>query len=128
MAKGKRFKDYDAKYAKLKGTALTCIEAALGKVHSSDISSITKWDTTSLRYVTYPPETVHWAVYEHCYAEEWQQFRVSLKGLSTKEKLYCLAWRWAHGSQTHEEEVRINNYLGALIRGGCLSTTFEVIR
>ncbi len=126
--KGKRFKDFDVKFAAHRGTALSMIESRIGKEACRGINTITRWSCEGLRYITYPPNTVHYAVYEHCYAEEWQKFRVSLKGLSTKEKLFCLMFYWEDSTKTHEVEVRINNYIGALIRGGCLSTTFEVIR
>ena len=60
--------------------------------------------------------------------QSWQEFRVSLKGLSTRQKLDKLA---AYYSEYHKPsssdpeweetvEIRIDNYLKALARGGQL--------
>jgi hypothetical protein len=54
--------------------------------------------------------------------DEWQLFRLSLKGLSTIEKLYRLrCYAQEEGLLREEErrrEVRVENYLNALKRGG----------
>jgi hypothetical protein len=67
--------------------------------------------------------------------DEWQRFRLSLKGLPTHEKLtelYAYYSRTAHthasidlpgGSATHGRDtcvgcIRVDNYLKALCRGG----------
>jgi hypothetical protein len=71
--------------------------------------------------------------------EEWQKFRVSLKGLSTVQKIAKLEWYWFdyylhsdevprdmrdwHGESfdiTCDVCVRIDNYIKALARGGQL--------
>jgi hypothetical protein len=65
--------------------------------------------------------------------EEWQAFRLSLKGKSTHEKLIELDHYWintphADGcSDPHEDEsadcdvcIRLDNYIKALCRGGQL--------
>jgi hypothetical protein len=57
---------------------------------------------------------------------EWQEFRLSLKGLSTQEKLERLEERMLKeerrngGGLSREQEVRIDNYINALLRGGQL--------
>lgn len=56
--------------------------------------------------------------------EDWQRFRVSLKGLPTAEKLRRL--RLAYLERYNEEEVmriRVDNYLKALARGGQVELT-----
>lgn len=60
--------------------------------------------------------------------EDWQLFRVSMKGKSTAKKLDMLKgyWRDNGGTQsTHNEDswkinVRVDNYIKALCRGGQL--------
>ncbi len=59
--------------------------------------------------------------------EGWQLFRESLKGTSTKEKLEHLQHYWIanvlDGFKANNEEdveVRLDNYLKALARGGQL--------
>lgn len=128
----KRFKAYDVEFAHLAGTMLKVITARNGAIAREDISSITHWDQNTFGvYETYSREKVEWAVYLSADAVEWQKFRVALKGLSTREKLYCLAY--LHKSvidATPREQlltrIRINNYLGALIRGGQLSSDGEL--
>lgn len=80
---------------------------------------------------------VQHCVYEASDHEEWQLFRVSLKGLTTYEKLYCLD-RYleqvnfngdeADQRQAQKEKCRIDNYIGALVRGGQLNKNLEVMR
>lgn len=76
---------------------------------------------------------VQFAVYEASDHEEWQLFRVSLKGLTTYEKLYCLdryldalAREDQHGWDLNV--CRVDNYIGALVRGGQLNKNLEVMR
>lgn len=129
----KRFKQFDTRYAHHVGTALKTIERHGGRVPREDIERCTEWDEATFgAYTIVEQVKVQWAVYEHPTAEEWQKFRVSLKGLSTKEKLYCLAWRLAQYNKAEAiyrlELIRVNNYLGALIRGGQLNANLEVVR
>ncbi len=59
-------------------------------------------------------------------APSWQRWRLSMKGLPTHKKLQkLLEWRDMHivretGFITRRTEVQIDNYLGALRRGGQL--------
>lgn len=134
----KEFKHFDKKYAHLAGTALKAIEAFYGSIAHSDVEAIDCWPYIT-RYETVDHAKVAWAVYESPGAEEWQKFRVSLKGLSTKEKLYCLGDYWdrhiAPGASAypHKDDwnlqiIRVNNYIGALIRGGQLDSNLNVQR
>lgn len=83
-------------------------------------------------YRVYDRAVVADAVYTSADPAEWQKFRVSMKGLSTHEKLAWLEARWdiyvkddAMGTRD-VEKVRINNYIGALRRGGQLDSDFNV--
>ncbi len=83
---------------------------------------------------------VQFCVYHASDHLEWQLFRVSLKGLTTSEKLYMLDNRFdslvqsiASNNPTGEvwveyklQKCRIDNYILALVRGGQLSSTFEI--
>lgn len=57
--------------------------------------------------------------------DAWQHFRLSLKGISTEDKLIALDTylrmreRRVSGV-TREEQVRVDNYINALLRGGQL--------
>lgn len=126
------FRDYDIKFASLKGTALKHIQMQGGSIAREDINSIKKWDQAlTFPYKTYAQSVIHECVYYAADAEAWQKFRVSLKGLTTQEKLYCLAHTWMECVDKDlptrfRAEVRINNYLGALVRGGQLNGKLEI--
>jgi hypothetical protein len=50
--------------------------------------------------------------------DEWQKFRLSLKGLSTKMKIQKL-WSWVDEHEySHDAKVQVTNYVNALKRGG----------
>jgi hypothetical protein len=63
---------------------------------------------------------------------EWQQFRLSLKGMSTEQKLDALdARRYTMGmigTFNRKAEVQIDNYINALRRGGQLNTDNMVVK
>lgn len=56
--------------------------------------------------------------------DAWQRFRLSLKGLSTRDKLYhlegYLSRREKEDRLTRDDVVRVDNYINALLRGGQL--------
>lgn len=59
---------------------------------------------------------------------EWQALRLKLKGQSTVAKLEALAiWLKEHNYE-RSAEVQVDNYLGALKRGGQISATGEVLK
>lgn len=59
---------------------------------------------------------------------EWQQFRLSLKGISTFDKLTELSkWLTQH-DDSHEAQVQVDNYLGALKRGGQISADGKILK
>lgn len=67
---------------------------------------------------------IHMAVAE----DEWQKFRVNLKGESTKTKLCKLAdWLVEHG-YSHKSKVQVTNYINALKRGGQLFIDMRIKR
>jgi hypothetical protein len=72
-------------------------------------------------------------------SREWQEFRLSLKGLPTEVKLdrlhhYLYTQGRSSGSQQEDDEadlkreIRVANYLAALRRGGLLNIHNEVVR
>lgn len=53
--------------------------------------------------------------------EEWQKFRLSLKGISTQAKLGLLQTYWSLHCMNDDYDdlwIRVDNYLKALARGG----------
>lgn len=135
----KEFKEFDTKYQKFAGTALLQIESVGGKISKADIAEISGWPWVNQFTEDYSTGTINFAVYKAPGAEDWQKFRVSLKGLSCREKLYALQWYWdtnitpgVSGHLSAEDwsrhVVRVNNYLGALKRGGYLDSQLRVIK
>lgn len=64
---------------------------------------------------------------------EWQRFRLSMKGMSTRGKLGKLRMRRAQflsqdGTQLKKYQVQIDNYINALKRGGQLDLNCNVVR
>ena len=134
----KNFKKYERKYRDLIGSALQNIIATHGRIAQEDIDESDHWPARDIHFIAIKPHLsqieVSHAVYESDTADEWQKFRVSLKGLTTKEKMYCLIWRWIHHSvdqqpmEKYREIIRIQNYLGALVRSGNLNSDLRVIK
>lgn len=137
----KEFKEFDRKYKHLAGTAIKNIRGVGGSIAKEDIFGFktTGWPFWDQFTEAYSAGEINFAVYKATGAEEWQKFRVSLKGLTTCEKLYALTWYWythvecgVSGHITAEnlrhEVIRVNNYLGALKRGGQLNSALKVVR
>lgn len=124
----KEFKDFDERFKHLRRTdedePFSMQEAA---------KKVTRWECEVERWIQID---VQFAVYRAPDHEEWQKFRVSLKGQSTKMKLLRLATYWATAQIQHREggvqlkleKIRVDNYLGALVRGGQLTTDHVVVR
>lgn len=94
--------------------------------------TLDKWD---LSVQSWTNVEVREAVYMRKDSIEWQAFRVSLKGLETRDKLKMLLARFNHvyidaqdGEQKRIEKCRIDNYILALVRGGQLNSSLEVVR
>lgn len=60
--------------------------------------------------------------------EEWQEIRLSMKGIPTESKLRMLEWYYGYGDHQYITKecddcdvcIRIDNYIKALCRGGQL--------
>lgn len=86
------------------------------------------WFTTQQKERTWTHEEIRFAVYEAEDARRWQLFRVSMRSITTQEKLgmlytYLLEARESYNEtdakiQWDIERCRVYNYLGALVRGG----------
>ncbi len=94
--------------------------------------SIKKWENSVLSWTN---QQIREAVYLVPSSLDWQRFRVSLKGLSTQEKLYMLDKRLGEALMHVKDEqesiyecCRIDNYIGALVRGGQLDTDYNIKR
>ena len=144
----KLFKKFEKKLAPaIKEMHRLMVDSCNRPDHLKMIREITKWD----RIVkTYNQGEVHWAVYHSSTAEQWQVFRAGLKGLTTKQKLYMLeillvrtdgavyvaglrdAPKGTNLTEAQKERdlnyIRVDNYLGALVRGGQLDASYCVQR
>lgn len=131
----REFKAFDKKYASFAGSALNMIESKGFPIFREDIAKIESWPQMYAFTEDYAMSTIAFAVYKAPDAEEWQKFRVSLKGLSTREKLCALNWYWIRyvigwndlGRYQHNI-IRVNNYLGALKRSGHLDSNLRVAK
>ena len=80
------------------------------------------------------PKTVEsWSqdeILTHVKNAEWQSFRLSLKGIPTKQKLLRLFWYLLddHDEDPRAIKCRVDNYINALKRGGQLNMDLEVQR
>jgi len=123
----KEFKDFDKEYASLRRT---------DEMESADdrheASLLTRWD---IIVQSWPSDFIRECVYG-VGCEEWQKFRVSLKGQSTRMKLWRLkmlyvdkCYKLEHKPEYAGWRCRIDNYVGALVRGGLLeSGTYRVLK
>ena len=75
----------------------------------------------------YTVTSLQWSEIEEAVKDfRWQEFRKTLKGISTVAKLgrldlYVISARRANGGEMPRvEQVRIDNYINALLRGGQL--------
>lgn len=77
---------------------------------------------------TYTRYEVHTAIF---YAD-WQDFRMSLKGVPTPKKLDMLDARRTNlirsGLWVNAHQIQIDNYINALKRGGQLNMNLEVVK
>jgi len=129
----KEFKEWDKKFSA--SQIYECQKEYLGNMAGSNSNMITKWIYAD-QIRTWSNEEIRHAVYFEDGAEDWQLFRVSMKGLTTKEKLYMLGVRRDEyvndetaGSLSFVlERCRIDNYIGALRRGGQLNEKYEVVK
>lgn len=121
----KEFKHYDKKYKELVRT-----DEFESKELQARAKRIIGWQRAVL---VWPQERVRFAVYEAPGFESWQRFRVSLKGQSTGMKLLRLmdyANRALHNLQAQKdiERIRVDNYIGALRRGGQLDANYRIVK
>ncbi len=132
------FKDYDNAFT---GQQLTA-ERVKFKAFD-DVSGIKYW---AHGYVQPDQADVQFAVYKAEDFIRWQLFRVALKGISTQQKLRMMYVRWEMFDCDHVdygmirgnvysatdiqalEWIRLNNYVGALRRGGQLNERLEVVK
>jgi len=136
----KKFKEYDHAFDRASIDA--CRKKYLLKIGNDDY--VLNW-----RYGYNQPSIrlAKWAVYEADNFMDWQLFRVSMKGLSTSDKVMMLSTRWIEYACDYVqmcdvgicekqgecatgviEWVRIMNYIGALRRGGQLDAQNRIVK
>lgn len=119
----KEFKDWDKRFSQeqIKLCRLRWLSA--GFSHYDDAGFEKALD--DMGYAQPSVAEARFAVYEADGFEDWQLFRVSMKGLTTRQKIAMCRHRWNSMITCNEgdsviETHRIWNYLGALKRGGQL--------
>lgn len=119
---GRLFKEWDKKFNKAE-LALEREKWLYRGSSAEERNGYTCWPNPVTQW---PQSQVQLAVYNSITSEEWQRFRVCMKGCTTSEKLYMLHNRLAtlcgpSDDDAQLELCRIDNYIGALVRGGQLS-------
>lgn len=124
----KEFKDFDKEFAMFKRT-LMFWEEKIQQPWPELAAFSHQFDSWKMPVESWTQEQVKTAVYECADSLEWQKFRVSLKGFSTREKLVRLAYYRQYKGLYNQVKCRVDNYIGALVRGGCLKPdTYEIIK
>ena len=134
------FKNYDKVYKSYENCTLT-YEQNHKDFNWCEANLETKWEYP---LGSYTAEEIALAVYgmheltigDMLGAQAWQKFRVSLKGNTTSQKLYRLKFRLNRAKRMYatnqpllrQEQIRIDNYIGALKRGGLLTLELRVIK
>jgi hypothetical protein len=133
----KEFKDFDKLFSKHKGTA---IEQQGLVLTSADVVKFGEgWDDykwfEEVRKRAPSTAEIRLAVYDAVTSESWQKLRVGMKGLETWQKLAVLhsylddTDEYIYGvEECRHREIRVYNYLGALVRGGQLDHGLRVNR
>lgn len=138
----REFKEFDDKYYAYKGKFFYYEDTRVLYALAQETAKCFRGDNVA---VVHTNADIRHAVYFGEGFEEWQKFRVSLKGCNTAMKLVRLEWRWnyfeAHVGKidsigkleiTEElwrlEQIRIDNYIYALRRGGQLNSQFKIAR
>lgn len=115
----KDFRYYDKLYASYRGRYMP-YEIGLEKNIRAAAEILIRWSGNQLPWTQ--KETFE-AVYEAEGFEDWQKFRVSMKGQSTSLKLARLAYRQGYFLDTQLwaiEKCRIDNYINTMKRNGLL--------
>lgn len=92
-------------------------------------------DYWSHRTSSWVQDFVQYCTYRASDHLDWQRFRVSMKGMTTPEKIQMLqTYLLLHVKDNPNEtlqaiqQCRIDNYIGALRRGGQLNDRYEVVK
>ena len=123
----KEFKDFNKLYAQLIRT-----DAAEDNSMRMAAALMVRWQ--HLVNTNWTQAQIKLAVYEAPSSDEWQRFRVSMKGQSTAMKLARLDLRYVAAQNAPQEadweleKIRIDNYILALRRGGFLDENYRIVK
>lgn len=131
----KEFKNWDKVFSRKEITA--CREKYLYRIIRGIEHNVERIDKWVGGYAQPDSTAVRQAVYLAADAPKWQLFRVSMKGLTTEAKIFMLE-QWLSQNSTSKpdtsrsireiDRIRVNNYIGALRRGGQLNANLEVVK
>lgn len=129
----KEFKKWDKAFSKDEINA--CRFEYYYSVDAITRTNIEEFNTWNYGYWQPNHGEVRLAVYDADDARDWQLFRVSLKGLTTYEKIAMLTEYYHRHhlncdcvNTRNMSKIRIHNYIGALKRGGQLNDKLEVVK
>lgn len=126
------FKDFDVLFKKQKRLHMLVARRNTSEVYQSTLESMQIQKRWVLTFKIWDQEWVQQCVYKEPDHEDWQLFRFSLKGLHTVEKLALLIVykAYAFDKDIHQTVIncRVDNYIGALKRGGQLNDKLEIVK
>lgn len=132
----KQFKEWDKKFSHREVVQESNYWLPFN-IMPSVIMNIDKWP---LPVDVWPQDFVQHCVYHvegdnYLHHRKWQLFRVSMKGHTTQEKVFMLINYYQSNvveamseDERKIQKCRVDNYLGALIRGGQLNKEYEVCK
>lgn len=65
-------------------------------------------------------------IYKAIINSQWQTIRLSLKGISTRDKIKALKSHYNASRDKNQSEIQVVNYINALKRGGQLSKNYNI--
>jgi len=124
------FKDFDREFARNRGKTFDNICESHGKPANSDWQNISCFQDLIPNFycIVHDARGIRNAVYFSPGAREWQFFRVGLHDLETRKKLYCLAWYFSQEPKNYLRRIRVDNYLGALVRARVLDESLKILK
>lgn len=124
------FKNFDKEFAHNRGKTFENICKSHGRPANSDWDRVCNFKDLipNYDYAIGDARSIRNAVYFAPGARDWQFFRVGLHDLGTRQKLWCLAWYLSQEPKDYLRRIRVDNYLGALVRAKILDENLRILK